>query len=183
MSTSEARCPLCGSNLAARLYTKRGTDYWACGDCTFRFATPDVNPNLTTALEGYEDAYLQYLAPDASDAANFDALSRWMAGFAPLEGRRLLCRCRERQAGAVPPRARVDAHGIEPSWRSSTIFLPAIAFTARRSAKPRLDPRTFDIVTAFDVIEHVPDPPEFLRAVSTLLEPGGVLRLHAGRRA
>jgi SAM-dependent methyltransferase len=177
MSTSEVRCPLCGSNRAARLFTKRETDYWGCGDCTFRFATPDVNPNLTTALEGYEDAYLQYLAPDASDAANFDVLSQWMAGFAPLEGRRLL----DVGAGSGKLvrflRGRgVDAHGIEPSRPLFDRFLAGdTAFKCAMLGELHAsDPRTFDIVTAFDVIEHVPDPPEFLRAVTTFLQPGGM---------
>jgi 2-polyprenyl-3-methyl-5-hydroxy-6-metoxy-1,4-benzoquinol methylase len=177
MSTSEVRCPLCGSNRAARLFTKRQTDYWGCGVCTFRFATPDVNPNLTTALEGYEDAYLQYLAPDVSDAANFDVLSQWMAGFAPLEGRRLL----DVGAGSGKLvrflRGRgVDAYGIEPSRPLFDRFLAGdTAFRCATLGELHAsDPRTFDIVAAFDVIEHVPDPPEFLRAVTKFLEPGGM---------
>ena len=51
---SERRCPLCGADRAAPLFTKQQTDYWACEACTFRFATPDVNPNLTQTLDGYE---------------------------------------------------------------------------------------------------------------------------------
>jgi len=116
MSKGEVTCPLCGSHRAAPLFTKRQTAYWACAACTFRFATPDVNPNLTQTLDGYEDAYLQYLAPDASDSVNFEALYRWMAGLATLEGTRLL----DVGAGSGKLvrflRGRgIDARGIEPS--------------------------------------------------------------------
>jgi SAM-dependent methyltransferase len=178
MPTTEVACPLCGSSLAAPLFTKRRTDYWACAGCTFRFSTPAVNPNLTTALEGYEAAYLQYLAPDAGDAANFEALYRWMAEFASLERTRLL----DVGAGSGKLvrflRGRgIDARGIEPSRALFDRFLAAdAAFTcATLDEFHASGPHTFDVVTAFDVIEHVPDPAEFLRAVSALLEPGGIV--------
>jgi SAM-dependent methyltransferase len=172
----ERTCPLCGFSHAAPLFTKRQTDYWACAACTFRFATPDVNPNLTQTIDGYEEAYLQYLATDASDAVNFESLYRWMEGFAPLEGKRLL----DVGAGSGKLvrylRGRgIDAHGIEPSRALFDRFLAGdAAFTCATLDELHLpNPQTFDIVTAFDVIEHVADPRGFLRGVSTFLEPGG----------
>ena len=175
-AASERTCPLCGSGHAAPLFTKRQTDYWACAECTFRFATPDVNPNLTQTLDGYEDAYLQYLAADAGDAVNFASLCRWMEGFAPLEGKRLL----DVGAGSGKLvrylRGRgVDAHGIEPSTALFDRFLAGdTAFDRATLDELRLSgAAAFDIVTAFDVIEHVADPLGFLRGVSAFLEPGG----------
>jgi 2-polyprenyl-3-methyl-5-hydroxy-6-metoxy-1,4-benzoquinol methylase len=178
MPVSERRCPLCGSDRAAPLFTKQQTDYWRCPACTFRFATPEVNPNLTKTLDGYEDAYLQYLSADASDAANFRALWRWMEAFAPLSGKRLL------DVGAGSGKLvrflreqGVEAHGIEPSSALFDRFLSgAPSFTAATLDQfLALNPRSFDIVTAFDVIEHVPDPAGFLGAAAAFLEPGGTL--------
>jgi SAM-dependent methyltransferase len=173
---SERICSLCGSREVSPIFRKRSTDYWRCAACTFRFATPEANPNLATALEGYEAAYLQYLAADASDAVNFGSLYRWMEGFAPLAGKRLL----DVGAGSGKLvrylRSRgVDARGLEPSralfdefLRGDAAFVCATLEEVQASA-----PQTFDIITAFDVIEHVSDPRRFLAAVSASLEPGG----------
>ena len=176
MPINEPRCPLCRRPSAAPLFTKQQTDYWACRGCEFRFSTPLINPNLATPLDGYEDAYLQYLSADASDATNFAALGAWMERFAPLEGKRLL----DVGAGSGKLvrflRGRgVDAHGLEPARALFDRFLAGDpAFTcATLDQFDSPDPAPFDVVTAFDVIEHVPDPHEFLQGVATALAPGG----------
>ncbi len=175
MAPSERVCPLCGAT-AAPMFRKRQVDYWRCAACTFRFSTPEINPNLTQTLDGYEDAYLQYLADDPADAANFESLCRWLEQFAPLAGTRLL----DVGAGSGKLvrflRGRgIDAHGIEPSRALFDRFLagdPAFTHATLEQLHQSTALR-FDVVTAFDVIEHVPDPGGFLRGVSAALQPGG----------
>jgi SAM-dependent methyltransferase len=171
-------CPLCGSARTAVLFTKQQTDYRGCPDCGFRFSTPDRNPNLTNTIDDYEDAYLQYLAPDRGDAANFDSLYRWMTKVTPLDGKRLL----DVGAGSGTlvrylRRRGIDAHGIEPSRALFDRFLSGDA--PFRCATLEADPSSpaWPVVTAFDVIEHVPDPVRFLGSVAAALEPGGVFFL------
>ena len=173
------KCPLCGSARAAQLFTKDATDYWACRDCRFRFATPDPNPNLANTLDQFEAAYLQYLAPDPSDESNFDSLYRWMSRVTPLEGRRLL----DVGAGSGKlvrylRRRGVDAHGIEPSRALFDRFLAGdAAFTRATIDGGGKSIGSYPVVTAFDVIEHVPDPVAFLRDIASAIEPGGVFFL------
>ena len=162
------------------MFRKQQTDYWRCMDCRFRFGTPGINPNLGRTLDAYEDSYLQYLAPDPSDVPNLRSLCQWMERFAPLQGRRLL----DVGAGSGKLvrflRSRgVAAHGIEPSTALFDHFLAGdTAFTcALLDQFNATSARPFEIVTAFDVIEHVADPVAFLREVRAALEPGGVLFL------
>jgi 2-polyprenyl-3-methyl-5-hydroxy-6-metoxy-1,4-benzoquinol methylase len=175
----ERTCPLCGLGCAARLFTKQQTDYWECPTCSFRFSTPDRNPNLANILDEYEEAYLQYLSPDRSDEANFASVYRWMSRLAPLEGKPLL----DVGAGSGKfvrylRRRGVDARGIEPSRALFDRFLSGDdAFTCAAIDDSQPPTASFPVVTAFDVIEHAPDPVAFLRGVASALEPGGAFFL------
>ena len=103
-----------------------------------------------------------------------------MATVTPIEGKRLL----DVGAGSGKfvrylRRHRVDACGIEPSralfdrfLSGDTAFRCVTIDDATRGAAG-----SFAIVTAFDVIEHVPDPVAFLRGIATALEPGGLFFL------
>ena len=178
MTADERPCPVCASARVRRAFTKDGIDYWTCDECRFRYSTPDRNANLANAIDDYEDAYLQYLGPDPNDEANFASLWRWMARVAPPEGRRLL----DVGAGSGKlvrylRRRGVDAHGIEPSRPLFDRFLTGDTAFRCETIDAAAGSRTFPLVTAFDVIEHVPDPVAFLRSIASVLEPGGVVWL------
>jgi 2-polyprenyl-3-methyl-5-hydroxy-6-metoxy-1,4-benzoquinol methylase len=175
-SSTERACAICGSDRITLLFVKRGVEYRACRQCGFRFSLPDVNPNLTNTINDFEAAYLRYLEPDRSDAANFASLIAWMERFRPLRGARVL------DVGAGSGKLvrhflkyGAAAEGIEPSRALFERFLTGDpAFTCGMVDSVRSSGRRFDVITAFDVIEHVEQPSQFLADIATLLEPGGL---------
>lgn len=72
-----------------------------------------------------------------------------------------------------------DACGVEPSrWAAAQAQargLQVITSTLRQAAFP---PDSFDVVTMWDVIEHLPDPRGEITEVYRILKPGGLLAVH-----
>ena len=172
----EPICPLCGTVSVSRLFAKGDAVYYDCEKCAFRFAVQATNPNLENDLDDFEPSYLQYLRSDRGDERNLQALRRWMSRFCSLDevtsldigaGSGKLVRFLRRHGG--------NAAGIEPSRALFEHFLagdPAFALGTLETC--RLDPCAVDVVTAFDVIEHVAQPLEFLDRVAQLVKPGGL---------
>lgn len=66
--------------------------------------------------------------------------------------------------------------GIEPSqWAAGKARAKGLEVRNAPFRKAELEPETFDVVTLWDVIEHLHDPLGDLRAVRRLLRPGGIL--------
>ena len=170
-------CPLCGQGTRYR-FRKQEADHRQCGSCGFRFARGERNPNLDVPLTSFEPAYVRYLAADDADAVNFEECWQWMSAFGAGEGSRIL------DVGAGSGkfvrflRARgIAAEGVEPSAALFDRFLAGDESFRHGDAaarRPAAD-GTFDVVTTFDVIEHVERPASFLHDLAALLKPGGLL--------
>jgi SAM-dependent methyltransferase len=161
-----------------------------CTDCRFARVT---NPRTDYAAV-YDEAYyrgdgadpkVDYVGeledPRTIRTLEWRALERLVAGLVPLDRTTrwldmgcgvggLVERLRARgYAGAV---GHDEGYGAELAVRRGVPVLDQQELAARAGS--------FDVVTAIEVIEHVVDPVELLRQISTLLAPGGVLFLTTG---
>lgn len=72
-----------------------------------------------------------------------------------------------------------DAIGVEPSdWAADYAHKAELPIIHGTSDHPEISGRTFDVVTMWDVIEHLADPMSELKKSYSLLKPGGVLAVH-----
>jgi 2-polyprenyl-3-methyl-5-hydroxy-6-metoxy-1,4-benzoquinol methylase len=188
-----ARCYLCGGALALRFPGRGGetsghaayactsfghrahAPIWVCRDCGFLMQWPVPEPvQLLGAYGAVEDPL--YLAEKENRYLTF---RRALGLLGPPAGRRLL------DVGAycgifvdVARRAGFAAEGIEPSrWavrEARTLGIPVrnetLAEAARTGAR-------YDVLTLWDVIEHLADPRQELLAAAELLRPGGELHV------
>lgn len=61
----------------------------------------------------------------------------------------------------------------QAAWAREHLGLPVVEDLESRE----LEPHSFDVLTLWDVIEHVEDPHSFLKRCHTLIRPGGVVLL------
>lgn len=180
------RCRACGAE-GHEDFRKRGYVIATCGGCGSGFV-PEPLAELDEFDERYFDdrsvaGYAAYLRDRDLIVRNFERRVRWFAAFAP--GPRLL------DVGAAygfllaAARARgFDPIGVEP--------VAACAAFAERELGERvlpvtlenadLPPASFDVVTLFDVIEHLRDPRAAIARVHELLRPGGLVVIETGDR-
>jgi SAM-dependent methyltransferase len=182
-------CAACGAEgglrTALRLGEARLDSCPACRSWTYLpRPTPDEQQRIHDNPEYFEHPYFEgrrALTPAMRRRCRqtFERVGAAVA-LGALRGRRVLdVGC---DTGAFL-RAAAEAYGIEPVGIDVNARAVAVArgcgveayHTDLESLDPELD--NFEVITAIDLIEHVPDPARFLRQLGGRLAPGGVAYL------
>jgi 2-polyprenyl-3-methyl-5-hydroxy-6-metoxy-1,4-benzoquinol methylase len=151
-----------------------------CRHCTLVYANPRWSPeHILAAYTGVEDN--TYLSEREGRELTFSrhlcALERIVG---PAAGRSLL------DVGAyigvfveTAAASGWDAWGVEPSeWAAAEAQGRGLNVIQGTLDAPQLGTRQFDMITLWDVIEHLADPAAVLRQVHERLRPGGWVTVH-----
>ncbi|MEX2218025.1 MAG: class I SAM-dependent methyltransferase [Phycisphaerales bacterium] len=184
-------CPVCESPRVSHAFDAPTTrsprdgrrwSIWRCADCTHGFLNPQLSWDDLAPF--YSAGYSAYSATEGLErgleATVEEARRRGEYRHVPVRsGTRLL----DFGSGGgafleVVGRLGVRARGVEPSEhaaracreRGLDVFHGDIFGFAAAEPGAR-----FDLITASHVIEHTPDPVPVLRAMGTLLAPGGFI--------
>jgi ubiquinone/menaquinone biosynthesis C-methylase UbiE len=151
-----------------------------CRTCGLVYVNPrPSNDDVLDIYTAVEDPL--YLAERAGRVLTFEHHLKPMTRFTgPAEGRRLL------DVGAytgvfveIAAQHGWDAWGVEPSaWAVEQARSRGLQMVQGTLEEAGFAPHRFSVVTMWDVIEHVSDPAETLRAAWRVLEPGGYLVVH-----
>lgn len=180
-----AGCVVCGSPPPYRdLFTRAGYRLVRCPQCGLVFQDPQPSdadlqrtyyhdPAFTAALFG---SYRELTLEQARQ--KLDLLESLVGSLAP--GRALDVGCSSGAWLEVSADRGWHATGIEPGAETARAArergLDVRSGTLEQVA-PQLDERGFDLISFWDVLEHVRDPRRELAVAARLLAPGGVLAL------
>lgn len=186
-------CQLCGSSERTLKFQDGPFRVLTCAGCGLVYVTPRLQGQAL--LDVYDASYWNSQNPKQRGYADYAAegalylktfqkrmalVSRWL----PPQARILDVGCAAGYFLRIAQQHGHDVHGVELS--------AAIAVEAQQAlGRDRVHvgtlveamrgkdyaARSFDLVTLWDVIEHIPTPQEVLQQVRTLIKPGGRLLL------
>jgi 2-polyprenyl-3-methyl-5-hydroxy-6-metoxy-1,4-benzoquinol methylase len=187
------RCSLCGGNRLSLRFEERGGEpdarawactsfghrahgpIWACRDCRLLFQWPlPAEEEVVSAYTAVEDPL--YLSERDNRVLTFRRAVRLLG---PARDRRLLdvgAYCGFFADVAREAGFRVEALELSRWAASQARTLGLVVHEESLVARARSGER-YDVVTMWDVVEHLSDPRRDLEAARTLLRPGGRLHL------
>jgi 2-polyprenyl-3-methyl-5-hydroxy-6-metoxy-1,4-benzoquinol methylase len=180
-------CNLCGSASYQPFCPENGRGLVECENCGLVFVVEQANPEELYALYGEtyfqneesgEVGYTNYIA----DEANIRQTAR--KRFAHIErfvskGRMIDIGCAMGFFIDEAAKAAWQVEGLDISQFATEYVQKSFGHPAHNGSllDIELPQGAYDLVTMWDVIEHVPDPQAYLKRVAELLRSGGIVEL------
>ena len=169
-------CCLCGHERGAAVFRAHGCTLWECARCGLLAVKPQPSGRAQDAFyqrPGYREA-----ACGRGPVRDPRRLSRHLALVNRLgRGRLLDVGCGEGAFLHRAAHAGWEVLGVERSRQAAAYArrMHGLPVVCGDEATLPADAGPFDVVTMFDVIEHLPDPLATLRRLAGALRPGGRL--------
>jgi 2-polyprenyl-3-methyl-5-hydroxy-6-metoxy-1,4-benzoquinol methylase len=171
-------CPLCGDTKFKFLFTKQGVNFVQCANDSLVLVNPQ--PRLSELLEVY-DEYGENRQTSARKI-ELDLNRSYTAELKEIEAFRKLGRVLDVGAsiGGFLNAARAagwETVGVEPSTSSARYASEKLGLQVYADIleNVELPPESFDVVTLWATLEHMPNPEEILTHVHKLVRPGGAV--------
>lgn len=172
------QCPVCGIAQFRFRFEKKGRDFWRCMSCAGELLYP--LPTVDELEEYYDESYAAGMYSDfaaAQTMKRMTAQSRLseLSQYVPSAsgGRWLDVGCADGTFVAVAKEKGADAQGVELSATAVELARQAGLNVHCGTVGSLPNDARFDTITAFDVIEHVLDPRNFIHDLRMRVRDGG----------
>ena len=178
-------CPLCGSRATHVLLESRGAPIRRCAECRLAFAPAEPVPGELPALyaasyfRGDSGHYGDYVAEEPAHRRQARRYLRRLAAAGRRGGRILDVGCAAGFFLDEARRAGWSTRGVEVSEYASARARELLGLDVVTSSflDAPLGGEQFDVVTFFNVFEHLPNPRGIEARLARLVPPGGLVLL------
>ncbi len=181
----DAACPLCGGTQREARFQDPPFGVWLCTGCDLTYVSPRVADEALMSevydatywaspaprLRGYRD----YVSDEGLIAETFGRRLRGLARHLPEQGRVLDVGCAAGGFLQVMQQAGWQVLGLEPSAPIRAVAQERLGDQqVRAGGLEALEPsERFELITMWDVLEHLPQPQVALERAAQHLAPGG----------
>ncbi|MGO9972093.1 MAG: class I SAM-dependent methyltransferase [Solirubrobacteraceae bacterium] len=169
-------CPLCTCTRARPVWREAERRYVRCSNCGVVFSDLDADTYATEEHNAWHDEQLDRPTELFYGRARALVHARFLERFPPCGSSRLLdVGCGLGYFVQRASQAGWKAHGCDTSsaWIAHARSLVEPERIALSPVTESLFGGGFDLVTTWDVLEHIYEPLPFLRTIASLLAPGG----------
>lgn len=173
-------CPLCGSSNGRIEFNKNHVHYICCQECDIRYAS-QIAKNLDDVYKNPN--YLSYSIDETDEHYNYrrerfghERVSILEKHCGDLTNKRLLdVGCGNGYFLSVAKEKCNYCFGSEFSKKLREFSHLKTGLPIFSESLDELPENNFDIITLFDVLEHIPNPLTFIRSIDRILDPGGFI--------
>ncbi len=185
-------CNLCGSD-KTRPYHRETLPYFdrkltfdivKCRVCGLVYTNPRLVDYNAPYLYESDSSHANYAEHDKAKQPVFLAALARITGLLANKNEGKLAKLLDIGCGSgfflhLARKKHFQVSGIEPAGAFAHFAMEYYGLPVEQSDiyEARLPENEFDVITAWDVIEHVPDPRLFLRQCRQWLRPGGIMAL------
>jgi 2-polyprenyl-3-methyl-5-hydroxy-6-metoxy-1,4-benzoquinol methylase len=173
-------CPVCGSTQRRTEFSKHSVEMVCCLKCATRYSS-QIAADLNDVYQN--PAYVVYTREDTDEHYNYrrERFGRERVGIlekhcGDLSDKNILdVGCGNGYFLSVAMEKCPNCYGAEFSEKLRAFTQLKTGLTVFKENLDELPKRDFDIITLFDIIEHIPDPVSFMKSVDGILNPGGFI--------
>lgn len=184
--TSNSDCPVCGVEEHRLRFRSDAHQVRDCSSCGVTYVSPRrgaqalieevYNGSYWRSPAPKERGYADYAGDDALHRRTFERRLNSLARHLPPTGHVLDVGCAQGSFLALMAERGWQVQGLEPSASMAPLAgaqLGADKVALGTIGGAQYEPESFDLITLWDVLEHLPDPLVGLQRVHDWLRPGG----------
>ncbi|WP_162273170.1 class I SAM-dependent methyltransferase [Rubripirellula obstinata] len=176
IENTDLACPVCGLTEFKHRFNKKGREFWQCKSCAMELQHPLPTPG--ELKEYYDASYTEGMYTEFAAAQTMKQMTAQRRLFEirrhiPIRGDWLDVGCADGTFVKIANENGVNGSGVELSQVAVDLAVQRGLNVQCGTLESLSDQTSFDTLTAFDVLEHVLEPVEFIRGLRSRIRDGG----------